>query len=43
MNKFTKIENEEERTPVWLITLVILAVLGVLAVLLVFFFSSFTT
>ena len=40
MDKYSKIENEEERTPVWLISLIVLAVLGVFAVLFVCFFGT---
>jgi hypothetical protein len=40
MEKYPKVNNEEERIPVWLVTLVVLGVIGVLAVLLISFFGS---
>ena len=40
MEKYSKVENKEEHTPVWLISLVFLGVIGILAVLFVFFFVS---
>lgn len=43
MDKYSKVENEEERTPVWLISLFVLAVLGVLGVFAVLFVCFFGT
>lgn len=43
MDKYSKVENEEERTPVWLITFIVLAVLGVLGVFTVLFVCFFGT
>ncbi|MBN2074824.1 MAG: hypothetical protein JW762_04660 [Dehalococcoidales bacterium] len=43
MDKYSKVENEEEHTPVWLISLFVLAVLGVLGVFAVLFVCFFGT